>query len=219
MNRTRAIIFDLDGTLLDTLDDLADSMNRVLARNGFAGHPVEKYRYFVGDGIENLVRRALPEKSCDNKLITGLVGEMREEYASHWQDKSRPYDGICDLLTALARRNISMNILSNKADAMTQIVVATFFPKYNFDIVAGAKEDIPIKPDPAGALAIADTLGLPGKDILYLGDTATDMKTAVSAGMTPLGALWGFRTADELKENGAQALLSRPEEVLRHIRD
>ncbi|MFH1217494.1 MAG: HAD family hydrolase [Pseudomonadota bacterium] len=219
MNTIKAIIFDLDGTLLDTLDDLADCMNRVLIRNQFPTHPVARYRYFVGDGIEKLISRTLPQDTQDKDLITKLVKEMMEEYGNHWQDRTRPYDGIEDMLSSLTERGLSLNILSNKPDAMTRLVVATFFPSHQFDYVAGAREDIPKKPDPAGAIAIAAKLRLTGKEILYLGDTATDMKTAVNAGMNALGALWGFRTAEELKANGACALLAEPGEILHFIQD
>lgn len=219
MSKTKAIIFDLDGTLLDTLSDLADSMNRVLVRNGFPAHPVDHYRYFVGDGVEILISRVLPRKSQDNELIRKLVAEMMEEYGRNWRDKTKPYDGIENMLTSVAERGLRLNILSNKPDAMTRLVVATFFPGHRFEHVAGAKENFPKKPDPAAALAIANNLGVSGQEILYLGDTATDMKTAVNAGMHALGALWGFRTADELIGNGARELLAEPSEILRYIRD
>ncbi|MFH1020674.1 MAG: HAD family hydrolase [Pseudomonadota bacterium] len=213
MNRPRCVLFDLDGTLVDSLADLADSMNRVLARQGIPPHPVQAYRYFVGDGIVNLVQRALPPVARQQELIQNCVQEMRQDYALHWADTTRPYPGIAELLDALANRGIAMAILSNKPDDLTQEVVRTLLPSWHFAAVAGARETIARKPDPAGALRIAGLLQREPADFLYVGDTNTDMQTARAARMFAIGALWGFRTADELKENGAQALLSRPIEL------
>ena len=213
MTQHSCVIFDLDGTLLDSLVDLADSMNRVLTQQGLPSHPVQAYRYFVGDGIVKLVQRALPAVALQQDIIEVCVRKMREEYASHWADTTRPYPGIAELLDALTALQIEMAILSNKPDKLTQEVVRTLLPKWRFSVVAGARETIPRKPDPAGALRIADLLHRNPADFLYLGDTNTDMQTAGRAGMFAIGALWGFRTAEELKENGAQALLSEPLEL------
>lgn len=213
----KAIIFDLDGTLLNTLDDLADSMNRVLLRLGFPAHPVDAYRYFVGEGMEILVRRALPAESRDKETVQRCVAEMKREYGAHWQDKTCLYPGIDDMLLALGARGISLNILSNKPDALTRLTVAAFLSAHTFDQVAGAREEYPRKPHPAGALHIAETLRLSCDQFLYLGDTNTDMQTANNSGMFALGALWGFRTEAELRESGARALLAHPLEILRHL--
>ena len=211
----RAVLFDLVGTLLDTLEDLADSMNAVLCRMGFPVHPVESYRYFVGDGQEFLVRRALPEeKRGDEGTVRACVAEMREEYGRRWAAKTRPYEGIPELLETLAARSVKTAVLSNKPDDFTKIVVARFLPRWTFGAVRGLLPGGPRKPDPAGALAIAAELGLPPSDFVYLGDTATDIMTAVAAGMYPVGALWGFRTAGELFSAGAERLAARPEELL-----
>lgn len=213
MTHYKCVLFDLDGTLVDSLVDLADSMNRVLSRQGFPPHPIQAYRYFVGDGITNLVQRALPTEAQQPELIQNCVQEMRQEYALHWADTTRPYPGIAELLDTLATRQIPMVILSNKPDALTQMVVSTILPAWHFSAIAGARETFPRKPDPAGALRIAKLLHLAPEDFLYLGDTNTDMQTARAARMFAVGALWGFRTAEELKENGAQALLSVPIEL------
>lgn len=213
----KAIIFDLDGTLLNTLEDLADSMNRVLVRMGFPTHPADAYKYFVGDGIEILASRVLPENHQNRHTVKSCVEEMKREYGAHWQDTTCPYNGVNDMLHALSKRNISLNILSNKPDALTQITVSAFFPSYSFDIVAGAKKEIPKKPDPTSALHIVKTLKLSRDQFLYLGDTNTDMATAKNAGIFAIGALWGFRTASELRASGAQALLEQPLDILQHI--
>ncbi|HEX9715177.1 MAG TPA: HAD family hydrolase [Desulfurivibrionaceae bacterium] len=213
MTRHKCVLFDLDGTLVDSLADLANSMNRVLIRQGFAAHPAQAYRYFVGDGIIKLVQRALPAEAQQEDVIQDCAQKMRQEYALHWADTTRPYPGIAELLDTLAGRGIEMAILSNKPDELTQKVVRTLLPQWDFAAVAGARETIPRKPDPVGALRIAKLLRRKPADFLYLGDTNTDMQTARAAGMFAIGALWGFRTAEELKENGAQALLSVPIEL------
>jgi len=207
------VLFDLDGTLVDSLVDLADSMNRVLIRQGFAAHPTEAYRYFVGDGIIKLAQRALPAEAQQEDIIKDCARKMRQEYALHWADTTRPYPGIAELLDTLASRGIEIAILSNKPDALTQEVVRTLLPQWNFAAVAGARETFPRKPDPAGALRIANLLRREPANFLYLGDTDTDMQTARAARMFAIGVLWGFRTAEELKEHGAQALLSVPGEL------
>ncbi|MCX5875343.1 MAG: HAD family hydrolase, partial [Deltaproteobacteria bacterium] len=176
-------------------------------------HPVQAYRYFVGNGITKLVQRALPAEAQQQDIIQDCVRKMRQEYALHWADTTRPYPGIAELLDTLATRGIQMAILSNKPDELTQEVVRVLLPKWNFAAIAGARETIPKKPDPAGALRIANLLDLEPADFLYLGDTNTDMQTARAARMFAIGALWGFRTEDELKEHGAQALLTVPMEL------
>jgi phosphoglycolate phosphatase len=210
----RALIFDMDGTLLDTLDDLADCMNRVLRRHGHAAHPADAYRYFVGDGLENLVRRSIPEPERTPDAVAVLREAMRVEYAEHWADRTRPYKGIPELLGSLAERGIRLAILSNKPHAFTRQIAAHYFPDGLFEQVIGAQEGVPRKPDPAAALKISEAMGLHPEEILYLGDTNTDMQTGRGAGMFTVGVLWGFRPREELLENGAQALVERPDEIL-----
>jgi phosphoglycolate phosphatase len=206
-----AVIFDLDGTLLDTIDDLADAMNAVLERNGFPLHPVAAYKQFVGDGVEPLVRRALPEDAEGHVAV--CMEEMRVEYGRRCFDKTRPYDGITNLLADLKARQIPMAVLSNKPDEATQRVVDRYFEAGTFAIVRGAREGTPLKPDPRGALEIARDWGLCPAEIVYIGDTNTDMRTAVAAGMTPVGALWGFRSEQELRAHGAAHLCAAPQDV------
>ena len=208
------ILFDLDGTLLDSLDDLADSMNAVLDRLGLPTHPTAAYRYFVGDGMETLARRVLPAAQVEAAVVALVVAAMRDEYASRWAVNTRPYDGIPAMLDGLAERGIGMAILSNKPDDFTNKVVASLLGKWQFLAVRGVLPGGPKKPDPEGALALAGQLGIPTRQFLYLGDTNTDMLTATRAGMFAVGALWGFRTGEELKKNGAKALIARPHELL-----
>lgn len=211
----KAVLFDLDGTLLDTLEDLADSMNLVLARLGCPQHDVAAYKYYVGDGVKALVLRALPPDRRDEATVRQCIAAMRQEYGKRWAYKTRPYPGIPELLDTLTQRGIKTAILSNKPDATTQLVVAKLLPRWRFDAVVGQRDSVPLKPDPTAALHIAQTLGLEPTQFIYLGDTGTDMKTACAAGMYPVGALWGFRTADELTANGAKALIKTPLELLK----
>ncbi|MGC9196628.1 MAG: HAD family hydrolase [Syntrophobacteraceae bacterium] len=211
----KAILFDIDGTLLDTLEDLADSTNSALARMGFAPHELKAYRYFVGDGMENLVRRALPEPVGNDP---GKVCDCLELLLRHYEvggtAKTRPYPGIPELLDALSARGLKMAVLSNKLHKFAVKMIEEFLPAWRFEPVFGERPSVPRKPDPTSALEIARKLGIEPADFLYLGDTATDMKTAKAAGMFPVGVLWGFRDAGELLENGAEKLLSSPRELL-----
>lgn len=213
-----AVLFDLDGTLLDTLEDLADATNAALVAMGLPGHPLEAYKYFVGDGLEALVRRAMrPEGTGappDETVLARGIELARQEYARRWADKTRPYPGIPELLDGLAERAVPAAVFSNKPDQFTRLCVERLLSSWHFAIIQGATPELPRKPDPCGALAIAAKLGVAPADILYLGDTNTDMWTAIAAGMYPVGALWGFRTADELRAAGAAVLASRPADVL-----
>ena len=206
---------DVDGTLLDTLQDLADSMNATLSHFGFPVHPVENYRYFVGDGMENLVRRSLPDSAKnDPRLISRCLEMMRQTYERNWNVKSRPYPGIPELLDALTARGLKMAVLSNKPHDFTLKVIAEFLAAWRFEAVMGERPPVPRKPDPSSALEIANVLGVEPAGFLYLGDTATDMKTANGAGMFAVGALWGFRNAEELIASGAARLIGKPAELL-----
>lgn len=216
--RFEAVLFDLDGTLLDTLEDLGDSMNAVLEARGFPGHGLEAYRYFVGDGIEKLVWRTLPEESRDAETVAAAVEEMRAAYGQRWNVKSRPYDGVDVLLLELRAAGLRLVVYSNKPDAFTQLCVEELLDPQDFEIVRGALEGWPCKPDPAAAIAIAGEMGLPPGRFLYLGDTNTDMKTALGAGMYPVGAAWGFRSAEELVESGAEVVIEHPEALLELLR-
>jgi len=214
----KAALFDLDGTLIDTIDDLADSMNIVLKKFGFPIHEVEKYKYFVGDGMDILVKRALPPESrSDEELVSRCFQTMKEEYSLHWADKSRPYSGIPELLDAFINEGMKLSILSNKPHDLTKVVVSTMLSKWKFEMVAGVKDGVPKKPDPSAAISIADNLKTLPQDFIYIGDTHTDMQTAVAAGMFPVGALWGFRTGEELIMAGARILAKNPADLLKFI--
>jgi phosphoglycolate phosphatase len=210
----RAVLFDLDGTLLDTIRDLADATNAALGQLGFAAHPVGTYKRLVGEGVEMLIRRALPADRLDAATVARCAALMKQEYSDRWARTTRPFDGIPELLDALTARGIPLAVLSNKPDEFTQLCVARLLPRWRFAAVVGQSPGRPKKPDPAAALEIAARLGRPPAEVLYLGDTDTDMQTAVAAGMFPVGALWGYRTRAELLAHGAKALLARPLDLL-----
>lgn len=210
----KAVLFDLDGTLLDTLEDLANSMNQVLLSFGLPTHEIPAYRYMVGEGVEVLVRRALPQDRLDEDTVARCMAGMREGYRRRWAETTRPYEGIPELLDGLTRRGLRLAVLSNKPDDMSKAVVGRFLSHWKFDPVWGARPGVPKKPHPAPLLEIARILGIHPEEFLYLGDTSTDMKAAQAAGMWPVGALWGFRTAEELLSSGARALLERPQGLL-----
>ena len=211
------MLFDLDGTLLNTLEDIANSANRVLKRLGFPQHSLEAYKYFVGDGREVLASSIVPSGHRDSTTVAKVIDGIDSEYGQHWADTTRPYEGIPELLQALTARGTKMVVLSNKPDDSTKLMVSTMLSHWQFELVTGVRPSVPRKPDPAAALDIAECLKIPPSQFLYLGDTGTDMKTANSSGMYPIGVLWGFRTADELLANGAKALISKPKDLLKFL--
>ena len=210
----KAVIFDLDGTLLDTLLDLADSTNRILRARGFPTHEIDAYRFFVGSGVTKLISRALPEKKRNAGVIADCVKAFRKDYGRNWKVSTRLYDGVPELLDALSERRVKMTVLSNKPHEFIKLCIQEFFPDWKFEMILGARDGIPIKPDPAGANEIAKGLGLSPSKIVYLGDSGVDMTTAVTAGMFPVGALWGFRPESELKKHGAVRTIKTPMELL-----
>lgn len=213
----KAVIFDLDGTLLNTIDDLSNSMNAVLEKWGFPIHDTETYKYFIGNGIRNLVSNALPEDKRGDETVDACLAGMRQEYEKRWAEKTGPYEGIPELLDALTAKGVKMAILSNKADEFTKKIVHRLLPGWKFEAVFGERPSVPRKPDPTAVREIAGLLGLTSRDFLYLGDSGTDMQTAKAAGIYAVGALWGFRKEDELVSDGADALIKHPLELLEQL--
>jgi phosphoglycolate phosphatase len=212
--RFEAVLFDLDGTLLDTIADIAGTMNRVLAARGLPTYDAAHYKYFVGAGIEEMVKRALHPTAIGDAEVDEIVLEYRREYKSHWGDTSKPYAGVAEMLRGVESRGLRMAILSNKSHPFTTLMTASLLKEFRFDAVRGSMPEVPNKPDPAAALLIARELGVDPSRCLFLGDADIDMKTAVAAGMCPAGALWGFRTAEELRASGAAVLLASPSDLL-----
>lgn len=209
-----AVFFDLDGTLLDTLGDIADSANRVLRELNLSTHNTDSYRHFIGNGVEMLMKRALPESRQDRATIESSTQAFRRIYNQHWNVYTKPYDGVIDTLKELADRHLGLAVLSNKPDDLTKKCVRGFFPNCPFDVVTGHNNATPPKPHPAEANRIAEAMGVSPKKILFVGDSAVDMETARSAGMYPVGALWGFRSLEELRDSGAQILIEHPLDIL-----
>ena len=213
----KGIIFDLDGTLLDTLVDLAHSVNLALERCGFDGHEIDAYRYFIGDGFTQLIKRALPTDSCTDKNIRRCTEAFKSEYHRNWKTETKPYTGIPEMLDSLVKYGLKLGVLSNKEDSFAKKCVQVLLPRWQFEAVFGQCDHIPRKPDPAGALAIARIFDCAPSKILYVGDSSVDMKTGNAAGMFTVGVSWGFRPAAELVENGCQALIDNPMDLLELI--
>ena len=209
----QAALFDLDGTLLNTLADIAAAMNAALRELGAPVHPLEAYRHLVGQGLEILAYKVLPENRRDQATVTQCVSYMRREYSRNWAATSKPYAGIPELLSVLQREKIKTTVLSNKADDFVKIIVSHFFRPHHFEMVLGNSVSFPIKPDPRSALHIASSMGVSPAECLFIGDSDIDMQTACNAGMYPVGVLWGFRTAEELLANGAKLLVESPSEI------
>lgn len=210
----KGVIFDLDGTLVNSIEDLADSMDRVLLQNNFPTHSIDAYKQFVGNGVRTLVVRALPERHRDDATVAECFNMMTEIYGKNCTAKSKPYNGICDLLNELSKRNIKLAVLSNKTDALTKEVVAQLFPNNPFEYVVGFTINELMKPNPKCALEICHNLGFTPSDMLYVGDSGTDMQTATNANMLAIGVLWGFRTQEELLKNGAKQLIKHPMDLI-----
>jgi len=210
----QAVLFDLDGTLIDSLHDIADAMNRVLEARGFPLHTYDNYRTFIGKGLRNLTERSLPENCRDEDTVNILHHDLMVDYGIHFVRKTRLYQGIPELLDALTEKGLKLAILSNKADEITQKIVGDMLDRWPFGCILGTGGKIPRKPDPTGAFLCCKKLQVKPEHILYLGDSGLDMQTAITAGMIPVGVTWGFRTREELTENGARQLIDRPEELL-----
>jgi phosphoglycolate phosphatase len=210
----QAVLFDLDGTLLDTLEDIAAAANEVLGRHGLPAHPPGAYRRFIGDGVAMLFRRALAPEHAEPEQVARCVEDFRDAYSRSWNVRTRPYDGIPELLDALTSRGLVLALLSNKPDDFTRLCASAYLARWPFRAVLGQREGTPRKPDPAAALEIAHRLGIPVGQFLYVGDSAVDMETARRAGMRPVGVSWGFRPAEELWAAGAEAAIAHPAELL-----
>ena len=189
-------------------------MNTVLEAAGHPAHPRDAYKYFVGDGVVKLVERSLPGQDWPGETIEQFVKAVREEYSRRWDATTEPYEGVPEMLDALSEMGIAKAVLSNKPHEYTIKCVDRFLADNGIDLIQGVTDECPPKPDPTGALGMSKNLGAEPGEIIYLGDTNTDMQTAVAAGFIPVGATWGFRTREELLEAGARPLVDRPSQLL-----
>ena len=210
-----AVVFDLDGTLIDSLEDLADAVNQALAINGFPPRATGCFKHYIGRGPKVMVARALPEDGRnDEAVVEKCLVDFNGIYSSAFNVKTTLYEGIPDLLDEISERGLKKAILTNKPHVFTEKYVEELLSDWNFEVVIGQRDEIPRKPDPSGAFRISEQLGIDSSQIVYLGDSGVDMLTAVGAGMLPVGVLWGFRTEDELRENGAEHLIETPMDLL-----
>ncbi|MDR3245706.1 MAG: HAD family hydrolase [Prevotellaceae bacterium] len=210
----KAIIFDLDGTLINSIPDIADSMNEVLSSYGYPQYTHNQYKYFVGNGIRRLVERCIPPEHGTPANVESIYRSMVEVYGNNCVNKTNLYEGIPELLDGLSAKGIKMAILSNKTDSITQKVCDKLFTNRHFELILGATNNFPKKPNPESALFVAHSISTSPEDIFYLGDTSIDMETACSAGFFPAGTSWGFRPKDELLNFGAKFIADNPPDCL-----
>ncbi len=211
---TRLVIFDLDGTLLDTIGDLAVACNASLAMRGLPQHSYDDYCGFVGNGIMRLVERALPEPLRTPENVALMRADFVRYYTEHIDARTRPYEGVPELLAGLSQRGLRLAVASNKFQAGTEKLVRRFFPGIAFDPVFGQREGVPLKPDPAVAETILALTETPPGQALFVGDSGIDILTAKAAGIRSAGVTWGFRSRTELEEAGADHIVDRAEEIL-----
>jgi len=206
-------IFDLDGTLIDTLQDLADSTNYALRKNGFPLRTLQEYRAFVSDGLPKLVERALGEYYRP-ELAPVLIADYNRYYQVHYKDHSQVYAGIQDLLQELRTQGVKLAVVSNKPDDLLQLVVNHMFPPHTFDMVQGKDARFPLKPDPAAVNHVLQEMAVKPAETIYVGDSGADVLTAHNAGIKVIGVAWGFREAVHLQEVGADYIADSPDDIL-----
>ncbi len=214
----KTVIFDLDGTLLYTLPDIARAVNHALQTKGLPPQPVEAYRQKVGWGLDETVRLALPEElqpsAAGSGLLRELVDELISEYRRAPYELTTPYDGVPEMLSELRQRGAAVAVLSNKEHELTRTIVRELLPQTDFFAVQGVSGTVPPKPDPTGVRQLLEAAEASPSEVLYVGDSGVDMQTALAAELRPLGVSWGYRPVEELRANGAEAILNRPADLL-----
>jgi phosphoglycolate phosphatase len=214
--KTEGIIFDLDGTLVHTIEDIAGAANELFARHGLPEHGIDYYLKWIGNGAVKFIERAYGQP-VGKEQLRAYVNEFKEIYASNLHDKSRLYEGVPALLDELVKRGVKMAILSNKPHHLTQKVASFYLSDWPFDVVFGQREEVPRKPDPAGAIEIAQIMGIDAAHILFVGDSDNDIYTGRSAGMVPVAVSWGYgRLLDEPAE-GTYMMIHKPSELVAFI--
>lgn len=212
----KGIIFDLDGTLVNSLEDISDAMNTVLTDLNYPTHTYDSYQYFIGNGLRKLVSRALPLSNNTENDVAVCFENMLKQYDTNCIVKTKPYEGITELLTELVSRDIKLAVFSNKADELTKKVTEALFPG-SFDAMAGLTTEELKKPNPFKAIEISKNWNLKPEEILFIGDSDVDIETALNAEMFPVGVTWGYRTEEELKASGAKVVIKTPLELLQFL--
>jgi len=210
----KLVIFDLDGTLLNTIADLANSTNYALGRLGINAHPLESYNTFVGNGIRKLFERALPVTFRSPEMVEKVRSLFIPYYDVHNADLTTVYPGIPELLATLQDKGVKIAVASNKYQKASQKLMEHFFPEIQFCSVLGQREGIPVKPNPSIVLELLKTAGATAQETLYVGDSGVDMQTARNAQVESVGVTWGFRSLEELQANGASHIIHKPEELI-----
>jgi len=206
-------IFDLDGTLLNTIEDLGYAANHALQAHGYPTHSIASYPFFVGNGVRRLIERVLPEDARTEATIDRLLITFKEYYNDHNTDYTKPYEGIPELLSLLSSRGVAIAVASNKYQAATEKLISHFFPTLSFIAVEGQKEGVPVKPDPSIVFEILAKAKTPKADTIYIGDSGVDMETARRACVDSVGVTWGFRPEKELVENHADTIVNSPDDI------
>ncbi len=213
----KAVIFDLDGTLLNTYEDLANAVNHALKQFGLPTHPAEKYKIFAGNGTDVMITRALPENERNEETLKKVREIYFEYYDAHSGECTRPYDGVIELLNELKSRGMKLAVVSNKIDFMTRAVVSEYFGDSMFDFVTGQCDGITPKPDPSMVFKVLDQFGVTADECIFVGDSGVDAETGKNANMFTVGVLWGFRDKTELLECGASVVISKADELLNYV--
>lgn len=213
----KLVIFDLDGTLLNTIGDLAEAADHMLALRDLPRHDYAAYCSFVGNGIMRLVERALPEALREAEYVAAARQDFLAYYIDHIDQKTRPYPGIVELLEQLQAAGIRLAVASNKFQAGTEKLIRAFFPQIRFEVVFGQRPEVALKPDPAVVEEILTLTGVAREEALYVGDSGVDMQTAHAACVRSVGVSWGFRSREELEHNAADCIVDRAEEILRYV--
>lgn len=215
--KCQAVIFDLDGTLVNSIYGLMNSMNSVLYKHGLETLNVDQYKIYVGHGLKDLVRKSARIDSYEDPRLEMLYREMMEDYSRNWDYQMYAYEGIIPLLNALSQENVKLGVNTNKKEEIAQLILDKYFPGY-FSYMIGGRSSLPKKPDPAAALLIAKELGVLPNQCIYLGDSDVDIQTARNGNLYAVGAAWGFRGREELMAAGADAVISHPMELLNILR-
>lgn len=217
--KKKLVIFDLDGTLLNTIEDLGHAANYALEKNGFSTHTIASYPFFVGNGVRRLITRVLPEEFRKEDIIDKLLRDFKEYYDEHCCDFTKPYNGVSELLQDLRDQDIRLAVASNKYQSAVDKIIGHFFPEIEFFSIEGQKEGVNVKPDPSVVFAILGGARVRKNEVLYVGDSGVDMETARRACIDSVGVTWGFRPEKELVESHAGVIIHKPEDILGLIED